>query len=407
MKKNILRLAIALFIASLNLRPSINSIAPLLASISTELRMNAAVASLLTSIPVLCMGILSPIAVKAGGKWGIERVIGLSLWIIGVGTVIRLFTHSVSLLLITALIAGVGIALIGPLLSGFIRLHFPSQVPFMIAVYTVALTLGAALSSWLSLPLQKLFNSWQDSLACWAIIAFISAMIWWMFVNLQVKKTAYTGSEIRKAKVNLPWRNVKAWIITISFGLMAILFYSFTAWLPQIIQGMGYTKTYAANAFTLFVIIQVPVSLLLSVLLKKYPSRRLWLIAGSLFELLGLILLVCNIEPWLASALIGIGAGGLMPLNLLLPIDATGDHHEAAAWSAQAQAVGYVIGAAGPIILGWIYDATDSFRSTVLGMITIVVLMMIVQIIVTASGRNSVKWKQGRTGHFNRTELES
>jgi len=33
--------------------------------------------------------------------------------------------------------------------------------------------------------------------------------------------------------------------------------------------------------------------------------------------------------------------------------------------------------------------------------------MMIVQITVTARRRNSVEWKQGRTGHFNGTELES
>ncbi|WP_231507683.1 hypothetical protein [Bacillus sp. UNC41MFS5] len=76
MKKNVL-LIIALFIASLNLRPAINSIAPLLGNMSADLGMSAAIASLLTSIPVLCMGIFSPVAVKAGGKWGIERVIGL------------------------------------------------------------------------------------------------------------------------------------------------------------------------------------------------------------------------------------------------------------------------------------------------------------------------------------------
>jgi CP family cyanate transporter-like MFS transporter len=75
------------------------------------------------------MGIFSLIAVKASRKWGIERIIGLSLLVIGVGTVIRLFTHSVTLLLITALIAGVGISMIGPLLSGFIKLHFPKHIP--------------------------------------------------------------------------------------------------------------------------------------------------------------------------------------------------------------------------------------------------------------------------------------
>ena len=93
MKKKYILMIIALFIASLNLRPSINSIAPLLETIRTSLGMNASVASLLTSIPVLCMGLFAPVAVKFSGKWGIERVLGWSLLVIGVGTILRFFTQ--------------------------------------------------------------------------------------------------------------------------------------------------------------------------------------------------------------------------------------------------------------------------------------------------------------------------
>ncbi|WEG14516.1 MFS transporter [Pullulanibacillus sp. KACC 23026] len=393
MKKQVL-LIIALFIASLNLRPAINSVSPLMGNINGEIGMSAAVASLLTSIPVICMGVFSPIAIKVSGKWGVERIIGWSLMIIGIGTVLRLWTHSTPLLLITSLIAGIGIAMIGPLLSGFIKLHFPKHVPSMLSVYTVALTLGAAASSSFSIPLQKSFHSWQASLAFWATIAFLAAIIWWLFVNLQVKQPDHKDSE--SMKVKLPWGERKAWLITLSFGLMAILFYSYTAWLPQIIQGMGYSKSYAATSLTIFVVIQIPVSLVLPSLLKKFPSRRLWLVTESIFELLGLVLLVFNVEPWLASALIGIGASGLFSLNLLLPIDATNHHHEAAAWSAKAQSVGYVIGALGPILLGLIHDSTNSFTSAVIAMIVIVLLMISVQFAVTAKRRTDhIEEQQG------------
>ena len=169
MKKKYILMIIALFIASLNLRPSINSIAPLLETIRTSLGMNASVASLLTSIPVLCMGLFAPVAVKFSGKWGIERVLGWSLLVIGVGTILRFFTDSTSFLLITAFIAGIGIAFAGPLLPGFIKRHFPKHVPSMIAIYTVALTLGAALSSSLIVPMQNSMNSWQSALGIWAV----------------------------------------------------------------------------------------------------------------------------------------------------------------------------------------------------------------------------------------------
>lgn len=298
MKKNVL-LIIALFIATLNLRPAINSIAPLLEDIRVDLGMSAALASLLTSIPVLCMGLFSPFAAKASSKWGIERVIGYSLLIIGVGTIIRLFTHSTIVLLLSSLIAGIGIATIGPLTSGFIKKHR------------------------------------------------------------------------------------RAWVLTLSFGSMAMLMYSFTAWLPLIIQEMGYSKSYATLCLTVFVIVQVPVSLLLPIMLKKFPSRRLWMVTESLFVVTSLVLLVSNVVPVVSILLFGLGAGGLFTLNLLLPIDATSNASEATSWSAMQQSAGYVIGASGPILLGWIHDASNSFTPAIIGMIIISIIMIFIQVAAT------------------------
>ncbi|WP_054025717.1 CynX/NimT family MFS transporter [Bacillus sp. FJAT-28004] len=375
-------LIVALFIASLNLRPAINSIAPLLENIRDNLGMNASVASLLTSIPVLCMGLFSPAAVKFSGKWGIERVLGWSLFVIGIGTVLRFFTHSTFSLLITAFIAGVGIAVAGPLLPGFIKRHFPKHVPSMIAVYTVALTLGAALSSGFARSLQDGFNSWQSALGIWAVIAFGAVLLWWMFVLRRTPTQVQLSSTGSKA--SLPWKNKKAWQLTLSFGLMAMLFYSFTAWLPQIVQGMGYSKSYAANVLTIFVVVQIPVSLILPILLRHFPSRRLWLSVEALLELIGLILLASSAEPWIAAIFIGAGAGGLFSLNLLLPLDATNNPQEAASWSAMTQSIGYVLGATGPIILGWIHDATESFSTAIAGLIVINVVMIFVQFAATS-----------------------
>ena len=387
MKKRYILMIIALFIASLNLRPSINSIAPLLETIRTSLGMSASVGSLLTSIPVLCMGLFAPLAVKFSGKWGIERVLGWSLFVIGVGTILRFFTQSTSFLLMTALIAGIGIAFAGPLLPGFIKRHFPKHVPSMIAIYTVALTLGAALSSSLIMPMQNSMNSWQSALGIWGVLAFVAVLLWWLFVMRQIKPQDHLASTGTKTK--MPWTNKKAWVLTLSFGFMAMLFYSFTAWLPEIIQGMGYSKSYAASALTIFVVVQIPVSLILPILLRKFPSRRLWLLVSALLQLVGIVMLALSIEPLVATFFIGIGTGGLFSLNLLLPLDATDNPQEAAAWSAMTQSVGYVIGATGPLILGWIFDATDSFSTAIAGLIVINVAMMVMQIAATTNKKKT------------------
>jgi CP family cyanate transporter-like MFS transporter len=384
-RKNVLFI-VALFIVTLNLRPAINSIAPLLEEITVDLGMSAALASLLTSIPVLCMGVFSPVAVKASGKWGIERVIGYSLLIIGAGTIIRLFTHSSAVLLLSSLIAGIGIAFIGPLASGFIKKHFPEHVPSILAVFSIALTSGAAASSMLSSPFHGYYQSWQKAIGIWAILAFIAAIVWWIIVKPNSAKPVNTPG---RSKIKLPWKNRRAWIVTLSFGSMAMLLYAYTAWLPLIVQEMGYSKSYATLCLTVFVIIQVPISLVFPIMLKKFPSRRLWMVTESLIVLASLIVLLSKTSPIISAFLFGIGAGGLFTLNLLLPIDATNNVNESTSWSAMQQSAGYVIGAAGPILLGWIHDFSDSFTPAITGMILISILMIFIQVAATQKNRTA------------------
>ncbi|MDO8483664.1 MAG: hypothetical protein Q7S35_01825, partial [Candidatus Limnocylindrales bacterium] len=50
-----------LFLATLALRPQLLAIGPLLPLIRDDLHLSASVAGLLTTIPVLCMGLFAPV----------------------------------------------------------------------------------------------------------------------------------------------------------------------------------------------------------------------------------------------------------------------------------------------------------------------------------------------------------
>jgi len=161
----------------LNLRPSITSIGPLLDIIQTDLGMSGLAASLLTTLPVFCMGLFAILAIRLHNFLGIERSLLLAMLLILIATFLRLFVSSSVFLLTTALFSGIGIGIAGPLISGFIKKYFP-QNPGLTGLYSVSMVIGAAIASSFSVQLfQRTNNSWQQSLSFWSILAVPAALL--------------------------------------------------------------------------------------------------------------------------------------------------------------------------------------------------------------------------------------
>ncbi|WFR64456.1 MFS transporter [Paenibacillus amylolyticus] len=157
-------IVLALILASLNLRPPITSISPLMSTIQNDLGLSGMTASLLTTLPVLCMGIFAPFSVRLSRRWGNEGAIVLALILIGIGTGLRLFVGTSPLMMFTSFLLGVGIALTGPLLSSFIKQYFPNQVAAMVGTYSTAMVMGASISVGLSVPLQHMLGDLGEGL---------------------------------------------------------------------------------------------------------------------------------------------------------------------------------------------------------------------------------------------------
>ncbi|MGO4527909.1 CynX/NimT family MFS transporter [Paenibacillus sp. 2TAF8] len=371
----------ALFIAALNLRPIITSVASMMSMIQTELGISALTASLLTTLPVLCMGLFAPVATTLSQRIGLERTIFISLLLITIATALRSVDQSVAVLLATALVGGIGISFAGPLLSSFIKKYFPAS-PGIVSIYSVSMTIGAALASGLTIPI---YNQNQHNLSlalsCWAAFGFIAVIFW----TLLIRKNKPSSS--RSQRVKLPLGNKKAIQFTLFFGFMASMFYSLTAWISPIALSFGYSSPNAAMLLTVFTLIQVPVALLIPNLVNRSGKIKLWLVLCSVSELIGLVLLLSPVPMLLAVIFLGIGAGGLFPLALMLPIMATNTAEEAGSWSAMSQMGGYIMGAFGPLIIGWIFDLSGRFNVSIVAMLVIVMLMISVQLSINMGGK--------------------
>lgn len=347
MKKQIIYYVLAIFLVSLNLRLSISAISPVLENIKADLHFNNAIVSLLTAIPVFCMGFFAFFATRLSAKFGLERTIAGFLVLLFMATIMRAFISSAIMFLLTAFFIGIAIAIIGPLISGYIKQKFPNHIGMMIGVYTVSMGVGASLSAGLMIPLQQQFNgSWAFALASWSVFAVIAFLFWMPTLKETVTKSA-------NKVIKLPLKSRKAWTITIIFCLQSGLFYCISTWLAPIAQSMGYSSHQAGVIVTFFTMIQVIFNFLLPTLADTYQNEKAWLIISTLFVLIGLLVVIFNFTNlWVAAALLGIGLGGLFPLVLALPLIATSTSGEASSWTAMMQGFGYIFAGTVPIIAG-------------------------------------------------------
>lgn len=157
-----------IFLVAFNLRLGISSVAPILATIQRSLHLSNFSVSLLTSIPVICMGVLAFLVAFVQKKLGRNKGIFLFLLILGVATLSRGVFNSFLGLVVSTLLIGCSIALIGPLLSGFIKEIFPEKAGLLIGIYSLSMGLGSVSASSLMGPLTRYFNGqWSTALAVW------------------------------------------------------------------------------------------------------------------------------------------------------------------------------------------------------------------------------------------------
>ncbi|EMN7728981.1 MFS transporter [Bacillus cereus] len=366
---------LALFFVSINLRIGITSVSPVLETIRQDLNISNFSVSFLTAIPVFCMGTFALLTGKVIKKYGAEKSIMACLILIGLATCMRAFTFSISTLFASSLFIGIGIALAGPLLSGFIKEKFPTKIGLMIGIYSVGMGTGASLSAGLTIPLQHVLKgSWNMALAFWGALTII-AIIFWYPIMKRKKKTSTQNKKNNK----LPLRNKKAWLFTIFFGLQSGIFYSITTWLAPANQSMGVSSEQAGTLITVFTVIQMICSFLIPTLADIYKNRALWLLGSICFVLVGLSLMIYPLTtPWTPSILLGIGLGGVFPLALMLPLYETKTSEDASAWTAMMQSGGYIMGGFIPVLAGIARDYFDSYTQVfiIMALLSLILLLL-------------------------------
>lgn len=369
-------LGLSLMLIALNLRPLFASLSALLPEVMRGTGAGPAAASLLTTVPVLCLGVFSPAAAPVARRLGTERTVLIALAAVAAGTAMRGWA-TVPALLTGGFLAGAGIAVANVLLPGLVKRDFPDRIALLTGLYSMSLSAGAAVAAALTVPVFRATASWSVALAVWALPAAAAAALW-------MPRAARRSVPVRATRVagaRPLWRDGLAWQVSLFMGMQSALAYCVFAWFAPIMRERGLDAAAAGFLLSVSVVGQMVGCLAAPTLATRGRDQR----AAStvLYGLVLVGLLGCLYAPlgfaWASAALFGVGQGGLLAVALTLILLRAPDAAVAARLSGMAQGIGYTLAAAGPLLVGVMRQAEGGFG-------TVPALFVVLVVLGTASG---------------------
>ncbi len=348
-------LVAAVFLAGFNMRAALVAAMPLLEIMRVDLETNRTVIGLLTTLPVLLMGLGAPLAPRLAGKVRLEVGLGLTMVLVAVSALFR-FWGGLTVLFATAAFIGIAFAIGQPLIMGFTKARFAGQIALITGVYAAGVNVGAATAARSALPIYGATGDWHTALGVWAVPALATGLLWFALP---------TRSRIeprRPGDINV-WRVPRAWALAVFFAITSLVYYSVLTWLSPAFIDQGWSPTQAGIFLSTFSLFQLPGTLIFPWLAARTGTYSPWLVVTIGLTIIGLLLCAIGVpvSPWLAVIALGTGTGGMFPLCLALPVANAVDTRTAASLSAMSFAVGYGAGAMGPALVGWFRDLSGGF----------------------------------------------
>lgn len=346
----------AIVCVALNLRPALAAIGPLLDMIEAATGSSYTQVSLLTTLPVLVMGICA-----LGGRqindWLSERRgIGLGVALILTACAARSVFVGTGGLLLTATMAGIGIGLVQTLIPAFVKRRFAANAGRVFALYTTGIMGGAAIAAASSGGLAELLG-WSSALVLWAAPALIALPLWLHATRKGASPEAAVADTIRPASRAF-WRNLRAWELMTFFGIGTGAYTLVLAWLPPFYTSLGWQPSKAGLLLGWLTLTEVLAGLAISAWVGRFSDRRILLVVVLVTLIVGLACLI--IAPLslalLASVLLGAGIGALFPLSLILTLDHIDEPTQAGMLLAFVQGGGYIIASFMPLLAGVLRD---------------------------------------------------
>lgn len=344
--------ATAVVLAGLALRPTLAAVGPLLEDIQRDTGLSDVTAGMLTTLPVALMGVCLFGSVRMRMLLGERAGIALGVILVALCSVLRWFGPGEVALVATALLGGLGIAIVQALMPRVIHRCGGTAAASLMGFYTTAIMGGAMAASALS-PWVAKSAGWPAALGIWALPAVMAAVVWWFSVpngdEVQPEQVEAVEGELGRL-----YRYQRVWLLVVLLGLGTGAYTLVLAWLPPFYMQLGWTAEAAGAALAMVTVAEVVSGITVSVWISRIRDRRPALVTFTGLTAVGLICLATAPELLALPAILimGLGIGGLFPLTLITAMDHARSADEAGSVVGFVQGGGYILAALTPLVAG-------------------------------------------------------
>ncbi|UXR76034.1 MULTISPECIES: MFS transporter [unclassified Staphylococcus] len=365
------------------LRAPLTAVGPILNQIKEDLHINNGIAGLITTIPLIIFGIVSPIVSKVLTRFSMSHVLFYAILLLIVGLVVRVSGGILSFFIGTVII-GIAIAFSNVTLPAYGKWRFPLQIGLITGIYSVTINFSAGLGGGLSYPFSTMTPlSYRFSLVFWGLIAICAILVWLP----QLRKTNDSIDDVDMdtkgdQKALKIYRSKLAWAVALLMAFQSMMFFSMVTWYPSILVSKGIAPESAGYFLMLNQFAQLPMTFTFPIIAAKMQSQRnlVFIIVGLMGAGFSLLFTESYWLLILAMILTGMGIGACFSLCMTLFSIRAKTTRVSMALSGFGQSVGYWVAAIGPFLIGVVYDMMHTWS-----IVIVLLLMMNAMVLIVGS----------------------
>jgi MFS transporter, CP family, cyanate transporter len=369
--------AVVLVLVALCLRAPIAAVGPALGELGDELSLRTGALAVVTALPLVCFGLVSPFAPALAARFGLHRAVLLGVAVLAAGVLLR-HAGVPGLFLGTVLLTG-GIAVANVLLPAAARAEYGNRSSFVVGLIVASMAASAAIGAGLAQPLTAAGGSAQTGLLLWIVPVLVALLA--VGLLARARRHAERPPATPRGGRTAILRDRVALSVTLFFGLQSLSFYVMLTWMADVLEAeAGVSPVAAGGLVALAAGLGVPTSLVVPSLASRRPSQAPWVLVGTLPVMAATIgLLVAPVTaPLLWALLYGLGSGASFPLAMTLFLRRTRDVAQTGRLSAGAQSVGYLLAATGPLVFGLLHEATGGWGAGLVLLLGVLVVQLVV-----------------------------